>query len=100
MYYNRDFITLPTNTIFAYILALFTTYAVMGPSNMYFIEWHYYLKGAIIKMQEVFDMMENIMIALGIMVKGMAGIFVVIAILTVLVTLMGKMGQKKSSDEE
>ena len=45
-------------------------------------------------------MMENIMIALGIMVKGMAGIFVVIAILTVLVTLMGKMGQKKSSDEE
>lgn len=44
-------------------------------------------------------MMENFMISLGIMVKGMAGIFVVIAILTLLVTVMGKLGKSKNTEE-
>jgi len=39
-------------------------------------------------------MMENFMISLGIMGKGMAGIFVVIGILTVLVTVFGKISNK------
>jgi len=44
-------------------------------------------------------MWGNFMIALGIMVKGMAGIFVVIGILTLLVTLMGRLGQKKNMEK-
>ncbi len=44
--------------------------------------------------------MTNFMISLGIMVKGMAGIFAVIIILTLLVSIMGKMGRKDTSDED
>lgn len=46
-------------------------------------------------------MMENLLIALQIMVKGMVGIFVVIAILTLIVMLMGKIaGPAKKEDEQ
>ena len=46
-------------------------------------------------------MMENLLIALQIMVKGMVGIFVVIAILTLIVILMGKIaGPAKKEDEQ
>lgn len=46
-------------------------------------------------------MMENFLIALQIMVKGMVGIFVVIAILTLIVMLMGKIsGSGKKEDEQ
>ena len=45
-------------------------------------------------------MMENLIIALQIMLKGMVGIFVVIAILTLIVMLMGKIaGPAKKEDE-
>lgn len=44
-------------------------------------------------------MLENFLISLEIMVKGMAGIFVVIGILTLIVTAMGKMS-KKEKDEQ
>lgn len=39
-------------------------------------------------------MWNNFLISLEIMGKGMAGIFLVIGILTLLVTVMGKMSQK------
>ena len=46
-------------------------------------------------------MMENLIIALQIMLKGMVGIFVVIAILTLIVMLMGKIaGNAKKEDEQ
>ncbi len=46
-------------------------------------------------------MMENLIIALQIMLKGMVGIFVVIAILTLIVMLMGKIaGPAKKEDEQ
>ena len=46
-------------------------------------------------------MMENLIIALQIMLKGMVGIFVVIAILTLIVMLMGKIaGTAKKEDEQ
>ena len=46
-------------------------------------------------------MMENLIIALQIMLKGMVGIFVVIAILTLIVMLMGKIaGPAKREDEQ
>ena len=46
-------------------------------------------------------MMADFIIALEIMVKGMAGIFVVIGILTLLVMLMGKISKpEKKEDEE
>ncbi|HIR96746.1 MAG TPA: OadG family protein [Candidatus Merdisoma faecalis] len=45
--------------------------------------------------------MGDFIIALEIMLKGMAGIFVVIGILTLLVMLMGKIsGPKKKEDEQ
>ena len=44
-------------------------------------------------------MMENLIIALQIMLKGMVGIFVVIAILMLIVMLMGKIaGRAKKED--
>ena len=46
-------------------------------------------------------MIENLIIALQIMLKGMVGIFVVIAILTLIVMLMGKIaGPAKKEDEQ
>ena len=46
-------------------------------------------------------MMENLIIALQIMLKGMVGIFVVIALLTLIVMLMGKIaGPAKKEDEQ
>ena len=46
-------------------------------------------------------MMENLIIALQIMLKGLVGIFVVIAILTLIVMLMGKIaGPAKKEDEQ
>ena len=46
-------------------------------------------------------MMENLIIALQIMLKGMVGIFVVVAILTLIVMLMGKIaGPAKKEDEQ
>ena len=46
-------------------------------------------------------MMENLIIALQIMLKGVVGIFVVIAILTLIVMLMGKIaGPAKKEDEQ
>ena len=39
-------------------------------------------------------MIENLLIALDIMWKGMAGIFVVIGIITLLVMVMGKISGK------
>lgn len=46
-------------------------------------------------------MLDKLLIALAIMGKGMAGIFVVIGILTVIVTLMGKLlGNKADTAEE
>lgn len=44
-------------------------------------------------------MMENLLIALGIMWKGMAGIFVVIGIITLLVMAMGKLSNKGAKEE-
>lgn len=44
-------------------------------------------------------MWSNFVIALGIMVKGMAGIFVVIGILTLLVMLMGKISKPQKKEE-
>lgn len=38
--------------------------------------------------------MDNIMIALEIMVKGMGGIFAAILIITAIVWIMGRMGKK------
>lgn len=38
-------------------------------------------------------MSENLMIALQIMLQGMAGIFVVILIITAIMTLIGKMSK-------
>lgn len=40
-------------------------------------------------------MMNNIMISLEIMGKGMAGIFAAILVITAIVWLMGKVGKKK-----
>lgn len=44
-------------------------------------------------------MWNDFLISLGIMGKGMAGIFVVIGILTLLVMLMGKMSKPGGKDE-
>lgn len=38
---------------------------------------------------------ENIMAALEIMWKGMAGIFITIAVIAIFVWLLGRMGKKK-----
>lgn len=43
--------------------------------------------------------MENIMAALEIMGKGMAGIFAAILIIMVCVWIMGKLGSKKKEQE-
>lgn len=45
-------------------------------------------------------MFDKLMIALAIMGKGMAGIFVVIGILTLVVMLMGKFSGTKTDVEE
>lgn len=45
-------------------------------------------------------MMADFIIALEIMVKGMAGIFVVIGILTLLVMLMGKISKPEKKEDE
>lgn len=45
-------------------------------------------------------MWNNFLISLEIMAKGMAGIFLVIGILTLLVMAMGKMSKKKASKKE
>lgn len=45
-------------------------------------------------------MWNNFLISLEIMAKGMAGIFLVIGILTLLVMAMGKMSKKEASKKE
>ena len=45
-------------------------------------------------------MFEKLMIALAILGKGMAGIFIVIGILTVMVMLMGKLFGNKIDERE
>lgn len=45
-------------------------------------------------------MFEKLMIALAILGKGMAGIFIVIGILTVMVMLMGKLFGNKIDEKE
>ena len=45
-------------------------------------------------------MFDKLMIALAIMGKGMAGIFIVIGILTVMVMLMGKLLGNKTNAED
>ena len=46
-------------------------------------------------------MWDNFLISLEIMIKGMAGIFVVIGIITILVYAMGKFsGSKKDTDNK
>lgn len=48
-------------------------------------------------------MWDNFLISLAIMGKGMAGIFVVIGLLTLVVTAMGKLsrgGEKKETEEK
>ncbi len=44
-------------------------------------------------------MLENFLISLEIMGKGMAGIFVVIGILTLAVTVMGKLSKKDEREK-
>lgn len=45
-------------------------------------------------------MLDKFLIALAIMAKGMAGIFIVIGILTLIVMVMGKLLGKKSDAAE
>ncbi|WP_343208114.1 hypothetical protein [Anaerolentibacter hominis] len=45
-------------------------------------------------------MLENFMLSLEIMWKGMAGIFTVILLITLLVVIMGKLGGKNEPQEK
>lgn len=45
-------------------------------------------------------MWNNFMVSLEIMVKGMAGIFVVIGILTLIVMAMGRISKKEKKEKE
>ena len=49
--------------------------------------------------QEVEDMLQNFSISLEIMGKGMLGIFVVIGLLTLAVSVMGKLSHKEEKQE-
>jgi hypothetical protein len=44
--------------------------------------------------------MENFLISLAIMGKGMLGIFIVIIAISLIVALLGKLGSSKKEDEE
>ena len=50
--------------------------------------------------QEVEDMLQNFIISLEIMGKGMLGIFVVIGLLTLAVSVMGKLSRRNEKEGE
>ena len=50
--------------------------------------------------QEVEDMLQNFIISLEIMGKGMLGIFVVIGLLTLAVSIMGRLSRREEGKQE
>lgn len=50
--------------------------------------------------QEVEDMLQNFIISLEIMGKGMLGIFVVIGLLTLAVSIMGRLSHREEGKQE
>lgn len=50
--------------------------------------------------QEVKDMLQNFIISLEIMGKGMLGIFVVIGLLTLAVSIMGRLSRREEGKQE
>lgn len=50
--------------------------------------------------QEAKDMLQNFIISLEIMGKGMLGIFVVIGLLTLAVSIMGRLSRREEGKQE